>query len=658
MKQILLFCLQLLCVCFLYAQNENDYSAAYNPHDFFTQPFNPPAGNAFRAAKGVPGPLYWQNSASYMIHATLSEKDTSVTGDVIIAYTNNSPEELDYLWLQLDQNIFESSSRSVAATRYPGDYFAVVGKPGCGYHIKDVTITQSGKTYTVQPIITDTRMQVRLHTPMLPKGDKISVKINFSFIIPLDGAGRFGRQYTKNGVVYQIGQWYPRMCVYDDVEGWNTLPYMGLGEFYCDYGDYEYYITAPAEMIVYGSGDLQNAKEVLTTEEIKRLAFAATSDKTVTIIGADEAGKSSTRPVTKGNLTWHFSMRHTRDVAWAAGKGMIWDAAKLNLPSGRKALAMSCYPVESIGDTAWTRSTAYLKASIEIYSKNFFEYPWNVAVSNGGITGGMEYPGMIFNNYKETKARLWFLIAHEIGHNWFPMIVGSNERKYMWQDEGFNTYINYIATDLFNKGEYVNDPAYFDKGFFASRDYIQFMQYKDPLITVSEAMDEAQHYQFYGKTAYGLNLLRTVVVSKERFDYAFRKYIEAWAFKHPTPYDFFHCINSAAGEDLNWFWKEWFFTTWKLDQAITGVTYVDNDPSKGALITIDNKGKMIMPAIIKVMQANGEASTIQLPADVWYRGGTWTFKYPSTTKIDKIILDPENVLPDMDRKNNEWNNGK
>ncbi|MEO8111435.1 MAG: M1 family aminopeptidase, partial [Ginsengibacter sp.] len=290
--------------------------------------------------------------------------------------------------------------------------------------------------------------------------------------------------------------------------------------------------------------------------------------------------------------------------------------------------------------------------------KNFFEYPWNVAVSNAGITAGMEYPGMIFNNYKETKARLWFLIAHEIGHNWYPMIVGSNERRYMWQDEGFNTYINYIANDLFNKGEYQTDPSYFDKGFFASRDYNQFMQYKDPLMTVSDAMNEEQHYQFYGKTAYGLNLLRTVVVGKERFDYAFRKYTEAWAFKHPTPYDFFHCINNAAGEDLNWFWKEWFFTTWKFDQAVTDVTYVGSDPSKGALITITNKEKMILPVIVKVIQTNGEVETMQLPVEIWQRGGTWTFKYSSTTKLSKIILDPKNVLPDVDRKNNEWNAGK
>jgi len=655
MKKILFTCLHLAGPYILYAQGGMANAETYNPHDLFAQTFHLPAGNAFRSAKGIPGPSYWQNSSSYLIHATLSEKDTAITGDVTITYTNNSPDQLDYLWLQLDQNVFEASSRSVAATRYPGDYFGVLGKINGGYKIKDVTITQGGKSYASKPIITDTRMQLRLNTPMQPKGDKISVKINFSFAIPLDGAGRFGRQYTKDGVIYQIAQWYPRMCVYDDVEGWNTLPYMGLGEFYCDYGDYDYYITAPSEMIVYGSGDLQNASAVLTAEEIKRLAAAANSDKTVTIIGADEVGKASMRPTVKGNLTWHFMMKNCRDVAFAAGKGMIWDAARINLPSGKKALAMSCYPVESMSDTAWSRSTEYLKNSIEIYSQNFFEYPWNVAVSNAGITGGMEYPGMIFNSYKETKARLWFLVSHEIGHNWYPMIVGSNERRYMWQDEGFNVYINYIANDIFNNGEYQTDPAYFEKGFFGSRDYEQFMAYKDPLMTVSDAMDEEQHYQYYGKTAYGLNLLRTVVVGKERFDYAFRKYTEAWAFKHPTPYDFFHCINNAAGEDLNWFWKEWFFTTWKLDQTIAAVNYVDNDPSKGALITIDNKGKMIMPVIMKIIQSNGKTETVTLPVDIWARGGTWVYKYASTNKIDKVILDPENVLPDMDRKNNDWN---
>jgi len=658
MQKILLFFLTFIHIGFLYSQNLTNESSRYNPGDFHLSSFNPTAGNAYRSANGTPGPMYWQNNSDYIIHATLSEKDTTVFGDVTISYTNNSPDQLDYLWLQLDQNIFKPNSRSVAATRYPDDYFGVLGNPNGGYQIKNVIINQGENSYSVQPIITDTRMQIRLNTPMKPTGDQVTIKMNFSFVIPIDGAARFGQQDTENGVIYQIAQWYPRICVYDDVEGWNTLPYLGLGEFYCDYGNYDYYITAPAEMIVYGSGDLQNPKDVLTAEEIKRLSLASNSDKTITIISADELGKPSMRPSSNGNLTWHFKMDNTRDIAFAASKGLIWDAAKINLPSGRKALAMSCYPIESSGDTAWARSTEYLKASIEIYSEHFFEYPWNNAVSSAGITEGMEYPGMIFNNYKETKASLWFLISHEIGHNWYPMIVGSNERRYMWQDEGLNTYMNFIANDIFNNGEYETDPSYFEKDFFASRDYTQFMQYKDPLMTLSDAMDEEQHWQFYGKTAYGLNLLRTVIVGKERFDYAFRKYTEAWAFKHPTPYDFFYSINNGTGENLNWFWKEWFYTTWKLDQAVASVSYVDDDPAKGALITIENKGKMMMPVIIKMIQTNGQKETVRLPVEIWARGSNWTFEYASTSIIDKVIIDPENQFPDLERKNNEWNNIK
>ncbi len=658
MKKLFLAWFLLISMFFLNAQNERNDTLLYNPHDFFLQGFNPNPGNAYRSANGTPGPMYWQNSASYLIHAILSEKDTSITGDVMISYTNNSPDKLDYLWLQLDQNLFNPASRGAAAIPASGDQMGVLGFDRGGYHIARITVTYGGKTYNVQPLISDTRMQIRLNSALLPKGDHLVIKINYSFSIPAYGADRMGRLYTKKGVVYTIAQWYPRMCVYDDVEGWNTLPYMGLGEFYCDYGNFDYYITAPSEMIVYGSGDLQNTTEVLTTGEIRRLEKAAGSDKTVSIINVDEIGKPSMRPAGKGNLTWHFTMKNTRDVAWAASKALVWDAAKVNLPSGRHVVAMSAYPPESQGDTAWSRATEYLKYSIEIYSKNFFEYPWNKAVNIGSNITGMEYPGMIFNDYKSTKAPLWFVIAHEIGHNWYPMIVGSNERKYMWQDEGFNSYINYYANEIFNKGEYANDPSLFNKDHFAYLDLKSLPALRDPLMTVSEAMDIGQHYQYYGKTAYGLKLLRDVVVGKDRFDYAFRKYTESWAYKHPTPYDFFHCINNAAGEDLNWFWKEWFFTTWTLDQALTDVKYVENDPSKGALITIENKGKMIMPVILKIVQLNGRSENIQLPVEIWQRGGIWTVKYTSVVKIEKVILDPDHVLPDIDRKNNEWNGGK
>jgi hypothetical protein len=653
MRRLVCISVLLVQLFLLKAQDRMEDSSGYNPLNFFAPAFNPIAGNAFRSAGGVAGPMYWQNTSSYLIHATLSEKDTSISGDVTISYINNSPDKLDYLWLQLDQNLFDSSSRGAASIPYAGDRFGVSGFKRGGYKIGRVSISYGGKTYNAQPLISDTRMQIRLKNPLLPKGDKISITISYGFAIPAHGADRMGRLYTEEGVEYEIAQWYPRMCVYDDVEGWNTLPYMGLGEFYCDYGNFDYYITAPAEMIVYGSGDLQNAQQVLTSEQIKRLAAASLSDKTVSIISADEIGKSNIRPSLKGNLTWHFTMRNSRDVAWVASKALVWDAAKVNLPSGRKILAMSAYPVESVGHNGYSRGTEYLKSSIEFYSKEYYEYPWNTAVNIGGAVTGMEYPGIIFNSYKSAKSDLWFVISHEIGHNWYPMIVGSNERKYMWQDEGLNTFINYYDALHFNHGEYANDPHLIQNNLFTILQPATFLNCTTPLMLVPEAMGN-EYNQYYGKTVYGLQLLRNQILGADRFDYAFRKYTAAWAFKHPTPYDFFRCMNSAGGEDLNWFWKEWFFTTWKLDQAIVDVKYDQDDPAKGALITIENKGKMILPVILEVVQSNGKSETIKLPVEIWQRGGTWTLHYNSSGKIQKVVLDPEQVLPDIDRDNNVW----
>ena len=413
-------------------------------------------------------------------------------------------------------------------------------------------------------------MQLRLNKPLAAKGGKLSIKINYRFIIPHYGSDRMGRMHTDKGEIYEIAQWYPRMSVYDDLEGWNTLPYTGKGEFYCEYGDYDYYITAPAGMIVYGSGDLQNPSEVLTAEQISRLALAGKSDKAVYIIKANEIGTPGARPVGNNDLTWHFTMKNTRDVAFAASRGMVWDAARINLPSGRKAMAMSAYPPESDVIDGFKRSTEYLKSSVELYSEKYFEYPWNTAYSIGGPISGMEYPGLTFNGYQEKNAYLWFVITHEIGHSWYPMIVGSNERKYPWQDEGINTFINHDAKEFFNAGEYENDPYFSSKNSWANLDIDSLPFHKQPLMMGPVTMTESLITGFgayYNKTAYGLKLLRYHILGKDRFDYAFRKYTEAWAFKHPSPYDFFKCINNAAGDDLNWFWKEWFFTNWTLDQA-------------------------------------------------------------------------------------------
>jgi len=624
-------------------------SIKYNHLDVFDSTPWPVTTGDTRSASGQPGQHYWQNRADYLIKANLTEadKDTTITGEVTISYTNNSPDNLDYLWLQLDQNLFKPDSRGAATTPIGGDRFDVKGFNRGGYHIESVSVTYKGQTYKVDPIITDARMQVRLNSPMGAKGEKIQVKVNYSFSIPFYGADRMGRKKFKDGYVYELAQWYPRMCVYDDVEGWNTLPYMGLGEFYCDYGDYDYYVTAPADMTVAGSGDLQNGAQVLSATQQSRLAEARNSDKTVMIIKPEEVNEPATHPF-KGTLTWHFKMLNTRDVSWAASKAFIWDAARVNFPSGRKGIAMSTYPVESSGNDSWGRSTEYLKNSMEIYSKEYFEYPWNSAVSVSGVALGMEYPGIIFCLSNLKNAGLWGDITHEIGHNWFPMIVGSNERKYMWMDEGFNTFINEYATQQFNNGEYYNSKTRMANGIAR-----MMTRAKDPLMVAPEAIND--YGQYYTKTALGLDMLRNVVLGPDRFDYAFHEYVKHWAFKHPLPYDFFRAMNDASGEDLNWFFKPWFFTTWKLDQSVESVKYVKDDATNGALITLLNKEKMAMPVTLKITEANGKTETINLPVNIWQRGGEWTFVYPSTSAIQSIEIDPDHQLPDVDRKNNVWN---
>ena len=649
LKHLFGACALLLMAASASAQTTPD-SIKYDHNDVFGPIVWPTTTGDTRSASGQPGQNYWQNRANYLIHATLDEgkQDTTITGDVTVDYTNNSPDTLDYLWVQLDQNLFTPDSRGAAVTPISGDRFDVRGFSRGGYHIESVTVTYKGQTYKVTPVITDARMQVRLNTPLGAKGDKISVKVNYNFSIPYYGADRMGRKQFKQGWVYEIAQWYPRMCVYDDVEGWNTLPYMGLGEFYCDYGDFDYYITAPANMTVVGSGDLQNGAQVLTATQQSRLAEARNSDKTVMLIKPDEVDQPATHPQ-KGNLTWHFKMENSRDISWAASTAFIWDAAKVNFPSGRKGIAMSAYPIESSGNDSWSRSTEYLKNSMEIYSDAYFEYPWNSATSVSGVALGMEYPGIIFclSNLKDKQ--LWGDITHEIGHNWFPMIVGTNERKYMWMDEGFNTFINIYATDHFNNGEYK------DTAKIAQRILRQYRRSTDPLMTPPEAIGLNDYGQYYSKTALGLVMLRNDVLGPERFDYAFREYIKHWAFKHPLPYDFFRAMNDAAGEDLNWFFKPWFFTTSKLDQAIQSVTYLDNDPTKGSIITLVNKDKLAMPVELKITQANGTVETLHMPVNIWQRGGVWKFKYPSTSAITHMVLDPNHELPDSDLSNNVYN---
>jgi len=638
---------------FSYAQTEK---SVYDHHDLFNPNFYPPSVNEYRASDGEPGPKYWTNRASYKIDATLDAVKDAITGSVIIYYTNNSPEELPYLWLYLDQNLFNPGSRGQAkapATR-KSRYTNVGTVFDGGFNIKSVKLvsTEKGKTTSsdVKNLISDTRMQIRLPKE-LAHGATVEIKIDYSYLIPKDGSDRTGVLETQNGKIYAIAQWYPRMCVYDDLEGWNTLPYLGAGEFYLDYGDYDYSITAPANMIVVGSGDLQNPKDVLTTTEIKRLDEARKSDNTVMIRTADEVTQPSSRPQ-KGDITWHFKIKDARDVSWAASTAFIWDAARINFPSGRKGLAQSVYPVEAAGNNAWGRSTEYIKGALEGYSRRWFEYPYNNATNVACNINGMEYPSIVFCNSKSKGAGLWGVTDHEFGHTWFPMVVGSNERKYGWMDEGFNTFMNGISTKDFNNGEYVR------KQSNESRMYT-YMYNKNSETVMSEpdAIKEANiGIALYFKPGYALDLLRNEILGPERFDYAFRMYIKRWAYKHPTPWDFFRTMENVGGEDLEWFWKGMFIYNYKLDQAITDVKYVDDDSTKGALVTIVNLDKMAMPVYLQYVTESGKTGMLKIPVEVWQNGDTWIQKLNTQEKLKSVTIDPDHVFPDIDENNNTWTN--
>ncbi|AFK05361.1 aminopeptidase precursor [Emticicia oligotrophica DSM 17448] len=639
------------------ASAQTSSNTKYDHREAFNPLFNFQPGTPYRSASGAPGPMYWQNKADYKINVKLDETNNTISGEVEITYRNNSQDKLPFLWLQLDQNQFTNNSRGGKTTTIAGGRFGNTGFEG-GYNIQFVSVEKNalvGKKNTSRSIyaehlIDDTRLQIRLSEPM-QANEVVKIKITYLFNIPRYGSDRMGKQETQDGIIYEIAQWYPRMSVYDDIEGWNTLPYLGAGEFYLEYGDFEYNITVPASHIVVGSGELLNPNEVLTSEQLKKLNEAKNSDKTVIIRGASEVNDPKSRPRNDGTLTWKFRCKQARDIAWASSKAFIWDACKINLPSGKTALAQSVYPKESDGNDAWGRSSEYVKGCIEFYSKYIYEYSYPSAVNVAGVVGGMEYPGIVFCDYRDKNESLWGVTDHEFGHNWFPMIVGSNERKYAWMDEGFNTFINSLSTKNFNNGEYYSPENV--------RQMTPYYYERDPIMNIPDVVqDNNLGIAAYMKPGYGLTMLREVILGEKRFDYAFKEYVNRWAFKHPTPFDFFRTIEDAAGEDLSWFWKGWFIYDWKIDQGVKDVNYIQQDPNKGSVITIENLEKLPMPVTIEIRESNGTNKRVELPYEIWQRGSTWSFKYDSKSAIESIIIDPDNKLPDVNPRNNQWKPSK
>ncbi len=624
---------------------------SYNPLETFAPLTLPGPINRYRSANGAPGPDYWQNRADYQIHATLDPSGKRLGGEVTITYTNNSPDALDSLWLQLDQNIYRSDARSVLASGWPRDHFTE------GFEIDGLVVERGNKAETAPFLVTDTRMKVSLARPLL-HGGQLRLRIKFHYAIPGQWGGRTGWLSTPKGDIFDIAQWYPRMAVYDDLKGWDTAPYLAQ-EFYLEYGRFDYYVTAPADMLVAGSGELVNPAETLTPLERARLEQARSSDRTITIRSpaeVDDPGGGS-KPV--GTLTWHFRMENTRDVAFSASRAFAWDAARINLPNGATALAMSVYPPESAGNEAWGRSTEYLKDAVEHFSQRWAPYPYPTAVSIAGGVSAMEYPGIAFDGVTDKGKYLFWITAHEIGHTWFPMMVGFDERRDPWMDEGFNTFIDVYESDDFSNGVYgpKRDSEYAEAGGNPVDAILPLLADKDApiILTRGDAIREKyRHSVSYFKSALGLILLREQILGPARFDPAFRKFIRDWSFKHPAPSDFFRAMESEGGEDLSWFWRGWYFNNWTLDLAVQGVTYIDGDPAKGARLTVANLDKLVMPSSVEVRYVDGRTVDIPLPVETWIQKSSAVVTVSGGGPIASVTVDAQHLIPDKDRSNNTF----
>ncbi|MFL5481584.1 MAG: M1 family metallopeptidase [Gemmatimonadaceae bacterium] len=594
-----------------------------------------PGPNRYRSASGVPGPDYWQQRADYTINASLDTATTEISGAVEIRYTNNSPDTLRFVWVQADQNLYRTGSKGSAL--FPADSrWGVRGFEG-GFAFSDVRINGT----TVQPRINDTMVRLELPSPLMPRGGKTTIAIRYSFRVPEHGSDRMGR----DSLLYEIAQWYPRMAVYDDVRGWNADPYLGQGEFYLEYGDYDYSVTVPAGYVVAGSGVLQNPDDVLTATQRQRLATASRSSEVIPIITQTEAAVAKTRRAA-GTKTWRFRAHNVHDVAWAAAPDFRWDATSWN-----GVLAQAYYEFPKSG-RAWEHAAEQTQWTIRQYSELFFPFPYPQATSVAGPVGGMEYPMFVMVHYgSDDPTSIFGTINHEHGHEWFPMIVGSNERRYAWMDEGFNTYLNAFAQEA----RYPGQSAY--RTYLKNWSDAVAAGTQSPLMTAPDNIDpSALGAMGYRKPAAVLLTLRNHVVGANAFDTAFREYIRAWAFKHPTPGDFFRNIENSTGEDLSWFWRGFFYTTDVLDIGIDSVGMRTSDGEQFAVVALRRHTSIPFPVRLRIAFADGTTEDVNLPVNIWARGNRFEAVIPARAKVVGVRLWPDPSVPDWNSSNDTWGN--
>ena len=548
-----------------------------------------PTPNVYRTASGAPGHEYYQQRADYDMSVTLDDETQRIYGEETITYTNNSPDELRYLWVQLDQNM--RAKNSMTQQIQTGGIFNERGGAAQtafnqlknsqfydfdgGFKLAYVQTTSgTNLPYTVN----NTMMRVDLPTP-LRQGQKFSFKIKWWFNINdrMDIGGRSGYEYfeEEDNYLYTIAQFFPRMAVYNDVEGWQNKQFLGQGEFTLPFGDYKVSITVPSDHIVASTGELTNASRILTSKQRARLAKAEKSYDDPVIIVTQEEAEVAEKNKAKTTKTWVFEAEDVRDFAFATSRKFIWDAQAVDI-GGKTTMAMSYYPKE--GNPLWEQySTRVVAHTLKVYSKFTIDYPYHKAISVHTKWIGMEYPMICFNGgrpeadgtYSEgTKYGMIGVIIHEVGHNFFPMIINSDERQWTWMDEGLNTFVQYLTEQEWDH-DYPSRRGPADKIVpYMSGPKEQIV----PIMTNSESILQFGN-NAYGKPATALNILRETVMGRELFDYAFKEYSRRWAFKHPTPADLFRTMEDASGVDLDWYWRGWFYTTDHVDIAIEDVQW-------------------------------------------------------------------------------------
>jgi hypothetical protein len=603
-----------------------------------------------RSVAGAPGPNYWQNSSDYRIAADVTPADSMLRGDETVTYHNASPDTLPYVIFHLYQNLMGPNAArqqpAPGATR--GMVIDRLEVDGQRVEVPDNQVgADAGPGIAT---VHGTVMSVPLPSPILP-GGHATFHVLWHFKIPPSYAPRMGMQDSTTA---QVAQWYPQIAVYDDLHGWDRQEYIGSGEFYLDYGHFAYTVTLPAGFIVGGTGVLTNADQVLTPAERAALEAAASSDQVVHVLTHDQFGPgTATRGRAGDRLTWSFDADSVRDVAFSFGDHYLWDATRAMVDSAtHRYAAVNVFYRE--GAPRFDQVAEMARAALETHSARMVPYVYPQLTETEGGRGGMEYPMTVFVGADSGLYREDMVTAHEIGHEWFPMLVGSNETRYGWMDEGLNTFDTYFATDAYLPSSFTGYGVKADH-----RTYVSFLRSADEDLQITSpansfgVVNSGYSVEAYSKPAGALWALRSILGNDE-FYRAYRTYIHRWEYKHPSPWDFFRTFNDVTGQDLDWFWQPWFFSREWLDQAVTGVRRQGGELA----VTVENKGGLYAPVDVTATLADGKTVSWRAPASVWFGGArTITTRHAVQGTVTAVTLDAAGNFPDVDRTNDRWSAG-